>query len=327
MIQSRIVGTGHHLPEKILTNHDIEELCDTNDEWITKRTGIRQRHNAAPEEGTSDMAAPAAARAIEAAGMQPEDIDLLICCTTSPDQMTPATACRVQAMIGAKNAGAMDLNAACTGFIYGLSTADALIKTGQAKNVVVVGAEVASVFLSWERRDTAVLFGDGAGAVVMSPSENGRGVLTSHTWADGTGVEMLWYPGGGSKIRPTHENLDDFAVHAVQMDGQGVFKRAVGDFSAAITTALDAAGFTIDDVDAMVPHQANTRIINAVAQRVGLPEEKCIINMDRVGNLIAGSIPVALDEAVRDGRIKEGDLVLLAGFGAGLTWGSSLIRW
>lgn len=327
MVRARIVGTGHYLPEKILTNKDIEKLCDTTDEWIVQRTGIRQRHTIAPGQGTSDMAAPATLRAIEAAGMGPEDIDLLICCTTSPDQIVPATACRVQEKIGAKNAAAMDLNAACTGFIYGISTAEAFIKTGKAKKVAVVGAEVSSNFLSWERRDTAVLFGDGAGAVVMTPSDNGSGVLTTHLWADGTGLETLWYPGGGSKIPTTHENLDDFNIHAVQMNGPSVFKRAVVDFSAAITTALEATGYSIDDVDVMVPHQANTRIINAVAQRVGLPEEKCVINMDRVGNLIGASIPVALDEAVRDGRVKEGDLVLIAGFGAGLTWGSVLIRW
>lgn len=327
MVQARIVGTGHHLPEKLITNQDMEKLCDTTDEWITQRTGIRQRYNVAPGEGTSDLAAPAVSQAIEAAGMDPKDIDLLLCCTTTPDNVVPATACRVQEYVGASNAAAMDLNAACTGFIYGVATADAFIKTGKAKNVVIVGAEVASNRLNYARRDTAVLFGDGAGAVVMTPSENGRGVLTSHMWADGSGLEMLWYPGGGSRIPVTHENLDDLDVHTVQMNGQGVFKRAVTDFSAAIAKALDTAGYTIDDVDIMIPHQANVRIINAVAQKVGLPEEKCIINLDRVGNLIAGSIPVALDEAVRDGRVKEGDLVLLAGFGAGLTWGSALIRW
>ncbi len=327
MERSRIVGTGHFLPEKIQTNKEIEAFCDTTDEWIVQRTGIRQRHRVAEGEGSSDIAAPATLNALEAAGMEPQDIDLLLCCTTTPDQIVPATACRVQEMIGATNAAAMDLNAACSGFIYGISTADAFIKTGQAKNVAIVGTEVTGNRLSWERRDTAVLFGDGAGAAILTGSENGRGVLTSHLWCDGSGLEMLWYPGGGSKIPVTHDNLDDFDIHAVQMNGQGVFRRAVGDFSGAIEKALDSAGFSIDDVDIMVPHQANTRIINAVAQKVGLPEEKCVVNMDRVGNLIAGSIPVALDEAVRDGRIKEGALVLIAGFGAGLTWGSALIRW
>ena len=327
MERARIVGTGHYLPAHIQTNQDIEKLCDTSDEWITQRTGIRQRHRVADGEGSSDLAAPAIMQALDAAGMEPKDIDLLLCCTTTPDQIVPATACRVQDKIGATNAASMDLNAACSGFIYGVSTADAFIKTGQAKNVVVVGTEVTGNRLSWERRDTAVLFGDGAGAAVLTGSENGRGVLTSHLWCDGSGLEMLWYPGGGSKIPVTHENLDDFDIHAVQMNGQGVFKRAVTDFSAAIATALDTAGYTIDDVDIMVPHQANVRIINAVAHKVGLPEEKCVINLDRVGNLIAGSIPVALDEAVRAGRVQEGNLVLLAGFGAGLTWASALIRW
>lgn len=327
MERARIVGTGHYLPEHIQTNHDIEKLCDTTDEWITQRTGIRQRHRVAEGEGSSDLAAPATLRALEAAGLEPKDVDLLLCCTTTPDQIVPATACRVQEKIGASNAAAMDLNAACSGFIYGISTADAFIRTDQAKTVVVVGTEVTGNRLSWERRDTAVLFGDGAGAAVLTGSENGRGVLTSHLWCDGTGLEMLWYPGGGSKIPVSHDNLDNFDIHAVQMDGQGVFRRAVGDFSAAITKALDTAGFSIDDVDLLVPHQANIRIISAVAKKVGLPEEKCVVNMDRVGNLIAGSIPVALDEAVRDGRVKEGDLILIAGFGAGLTWGSALIRW
>jgi 3-oxoacyl-[acyl-carrier-protein] synthase III len=327
MLRARIIGTGRHLPDKIVTNDDLAKHCDTTDEWVVQRTGIRQRHNVAPGEGTSDMAAPAAMKAIEAAGLEPKDIDLLFCCTTTPDQVVPATACRVQDKIGATNAAAMDVNAACSGFIYGVSLADAMIKTDQAKNIVVIGAEVASNRLSYERRETVVLFGDGAGAAVLTRSDNGRGVLTSHMWSDGSGLEMLWYPGGGSKIPATHDNLDDMDIHAVQMNGQGVFKRAVTDFSAAIHKALEKTGHSIDEVDIFIPHQANVRIINAVAQKVGIPEEKCIINLDRVGNLIAGSIPVALDEAVRDGRVKDGDLVLIAGFGAGLTWGSALIRW
>lgn len=327
MIRSRVLGIGHYLPEKILTNADIEELCDTTDEWIQQRTGIKQRHAVAPGQGTSDIATHGALKALDDAGIGPLDLDLIILCTTTPDQILPASACTLQAAIGAKKAAAFDLNAACSGFVYGVSTADAFIRSGMYKTILVSGVDVASNRLSWRRRDTAVLFGDGGGAIVLRAEEGDRGVLTSHLWADGRGRDMLWYPGGGSRIPTTHDNIDDDDTHTIQMKGQDLFKRAVIEFTVAIRTALEACELTIDDLDLFVPHQANARIILAATERLGLPKEKVALNIDRVGNCTAGSIPIALDEAVRDGRVTEGSMVLLAAFGAGLTWASAIIRW
>lgn len=325
MIRARLLGTGHHLPEKILTNFDLEKLTDTSDEWIRKRTGIGQRHVVQEGEGSSDLAIPASRKALDAAGIAPEDIDLIICCTASPDQPFPATACVIQDVLGARNAAGFDVNAACSGFLYGLACADAFIRTGTYRRILLIGVEVATNRLNWQKRDTAVLFGDGAGAVVLCAEEGDRGVLTTHLGADGSGKDLLWYPAGGSKMPITHENLDTW-VCDFQMKGADLFKRAVGVFVHAAETALANCGLRSEDLSLFVPHQANARIIQAVAHKLGLPDEKVVINIDRVANTTAGSIPIALDEAVRDGRAPEGSLVLLGSFGAGLTWGSAVIR-
>ncbi|MFA6241897.1 MAG: beta-ketoacyl-ACP synthase III [Candidatus Hydrogenedentales bacterium] len=326
MIRSRVVGTGHYLPEKVLTNFDLEKLTDTTDEWIRQRTGILQRHNIAPGQGTSDLGTQAARRALEVAGMQAPDIDLVICCTTTPDYIFPSTACIMQNELGMATTPSFDLNAACSGFMYGLATADSFIRSGMYKNILLVGSEVASNRISYEKRDTAVLFGDGAGAMVLQACEGERGVLTTHLWSDGSGKEVLWIPAGGSKAPISHENIDT-DLNTINMKGKELFKRAIVEFVASVQVALEAANVTIDQIDLFVPHQANQRIIMVVGERLGLPPEKVFSNIDKVANCTAGSIPLALDQAVKEGRLKEGDLVLLASFGAGLTWASAVVRW
>jgi 3-oxoacyl-[acyl-carrier-protein] synthase III len=326
MMRARIVGTGQHLPEKVLTNHDLEKTMDTSDEWIRQRTGIAQRYMAAEAEGSSDLAIPACKNAMEAAGVKPEEIDLIICATMTPDYLLPSSACMVQRGLGAKNAGAMDLNAACSGFVYGITTAQAYIRAGMAKTILLVGAEIMTNRLNWDRRDTAVLFGDGAGAVVLRAEEGDAGVLSTYVAADGDDYDMLFVEGGGSKY-PLSNAACDFSTLDIQMKGAELFKKAVLSFGLAVQRALEDSGFTGDEIDAFVPHQANTRIILAAAERIGLPKEKVILNIERVANTTAASIPIALDDAVQDGRIKEGSLVLLAAFGGGITWGSAMVRW
>ena len=326
MIRTRIIGTGSYLPEKVLTNQDLEKFVDTTDEWIRQRTGIRQRHCARDGQGSSDMGAPAALAAIENAGLTPMDIDLIVCCTTTPDHMFPATGCMIQDMIGAKNAGAMDVNAACSGFMYGLTTADAFIRSGSFKTILVIGTERVVNVLRWDKRDTAVLFGDGAGAVVVQATEEDRGVLNMHLGADGAFGDLLMLEVGGSKYPVTAENLDSDG-RAFSMKGQDLFKKAVVVFCDVARQAVETSGISVDDIDLFVPHQANTRIIFAASDRVGLPREKVYINVDKVGNTTAASIPIALDEANRAGLIKPGSNILLASFGAGLTWASAMVRW
>lgn len=326
MIQSRIIGTGHYLPEKILTNKDLEKFMDTTDEWIRQRTGISQRHVVEKGQGSSDVAAPAALMAIKNAGVDPKDIDLIVCGTTSPDHIFPTTGCVVQAKIGASNAAAYDVNAACSGFVYALATADAFIKTGRYKNVLTIGVDVASSYLNYERRETAVLFGDGAGAVVMQPDENGHGILMTYLGADGAASDLLHMVAGGSKEPIRADNVNSPSRDIV-MKGPELFKRAVLVFGEAIQKALDETGLTVDDIALFIPHQANTRIIQTAADRMKIPAEKVYMNMDKVANTTAGSIPLALSQAVEEGRVKKGDYVLLASFGAGLTWGSAMIRW
>lgn len=326
MIRARIVGTGEYLPEKIWTNHDIEEMCDTTDQWIRQRTGIEQRHVAADEQGTSDLAAPAAMMALEDAGQSPEDIDLIICCTVTPDQLLPSTACIIQGLIGAKNAAAFDLNAACSGFLYGLTTASSFIQSGAFKNILLIGAEIQTNRMTWKYRDTAVLFADGAGAVVIQPSDNGSGVLTTYLGADGAKHEMLHLPRGGSKS-PIRVDDADKEPYRLYMKGAELFKRAVIVFGEATNVALKATGLTIDDIKLFIPHQANARIIEAAGQRMGFPGEKVFVNIDKVGNTTAACIPIALHQAKQQGRFKEGDLLLFASFGAGVTWGSAIVRW
>ncbi len=326
MIRSRIIGTGHHLPERILTNHDLEQFMDTSDEWIQQRTGIAQRHIAEDGQGASDLGYPAAKKAIEAAGVEPGDIDLVICCTTTPDYLFPATACLIQDKLGCRRAGAYDVSAACSGFVYGLATADAFIRAGLHKTILLIGTERVANRLNWKRRDTAVLFGDGAGAVVLRAEEGDRGVQKTYLGADGGCGDILIMMTGGSR-QPFEDNTQEEDQLAIHMNGQELFKKAVGAFGMAVEKALDGTGVTPADLDLFIPHQANTRIIYTAADRLGLDRDKVYINIDQVGNTTAASIPLALDQAVQQGRLKDGDNLMLAAFGAGLTWGGALVRW
>jgi 3-oxoacyl-[acyl-carrier-protein] synthase III len=316
---SRIVGTGAYLPAKILTNRDLERMVDTSDEWIYTRTGIRQRHIAADDEQTSDLALAASRSALAAAGVDAADLDLVVVATTTPDMVFPSTACILQAKLGARHCPAFDMQAVCSGFVYGLATADQFIRSGQYRNALVVGAEIYSRILDWTDRGTCVLFGDGAGAVVLQRSE-APGIISSHLHADGTHVDMLSVPGtvSGGKVsgRPF-----------VQMDGQSVFKFAVKVLSEVAEEALIANRLEKSDIDWLIPHQANIRIIQATARKLGISMEKVVVTVERHANTSAASIPLALDEAVRDGRIRAGQHVLLEGVGGGFTWGSMLVRW
>ncbi len=318
-MNSRIVGTGSYLPEKILTNADLEKIVDTSDEWICSRTGIRSRHIAADGELTSDLALPAAQKALQSAGIAAGDIDMIIVATTTPDMIFPSTACILQARLGIAGCPAFDLQAVCSGFVYALSTADLFIRAGQAKRVLVVGAEVYSRILDWNDRGTCVLFGDGAGAVVLAAS-NTPGILATRLHADGSYKDQLSVPGSvcGGKVwgRPF-----------VHMDGGSVFRFAVRVFEEVAHEVLDLASLKVSDLDWFVPHQANIRIMEATARRLGLPVEKVIATVDHHGNTSAASIPLALDEAVRDGRIRAGQTLLLEGVGGGFTWGAVLLRW
>lgn len=316
---SRIVGTGSYLPQRVLTNRDLELKVDTTDEWIYTRTGIRQRHIAADGEKTSDLGLAASRRALDSAGMAAGDIDLIIMATTTPDMVFPSTACQLQAKLGVKNCPAFDVQAVCSGFVYGLSTADSLMRAGQYRSALVVGAEVYSRILDWNDRSTCVLFGDGAGAVVLR-KDSAPGILSSHLHADGSYANLLCVPGtvNGGKVsgRPL-----------LQMDGGAVFKFAVKAMDDLVEEALAANGMQKSDIDWLVPHQANIRIIQASAKKLGLSMEKVVVTVDRHANTSAASIPLALDEAVRDGRIRAGQHVLLEAVGGGFTWGAALVRW
>ena len=318
-IYSRISGTGSYLPEKILTNRDLEKVVDTSDEWIYTRTGIRQRHIAADDEATSDLALHASRRAIDAAGLAPEDIGLIVLATTTPDMVFPSTACILQSKLGIKNAPAFDVQAVCSGFMYALATADQFVKSGTYEHALVVGSEIYSRILDWNDRGTCVLFGDGAGAVVLSRSSE-PGILSSHLHADGSYAGILSVPGqvcgGGVKGRPL-----------LQMEGNAVFKFAVKALGDVAEEALAANAMSKSDVDWLIPHQANIRIIQATAKRMGMPMEKVVTTVDRHANTSAASVPLALDEAVRSGRIRAGQHVLLEGVGGGFTWGATLVRW
>lgn len=325
-LRARIVGTGHYLPERVLTNNDLEHLMDTTDEWIRQRTGILQRHIAADDEAASDLAAHACKDAIAAAGINAEQVDFIVCATLTPDYFMPSSACLIQHKLGATRAGACDINAACSGFIYGLQHADALIRAGVHRTVVVVGSEIMTARLDWTKRDTAVLFGDGAGAVVLRGDAAGPGILSTYTASDGAGYDILMVPAGGSAQVITPENINALN-RGIHMNGRELYKRAIHAFGDAVEQALRRADVTVDEIDLFVPHQANRRIIAAACERIGLPEEKVFLNLDQVANTSAASIPIALDQARAQGRLKDGDLVLLAAFGAGLTWGSAVIRW
>lgn len=311
-----------------MTNFDLEKLVDTSDQWIVERTGIRERRIAAEGENTSDMASAAARRALEAAEVDPRDVDLIIVTTVTPDMPLPATAMFVQQKIGARNdCPAFDLAAACAGFIYGLSIADQFIRTGACKHVLVIGVELLSRVLDWKDRTTCVLFGDGAGAVVVSPArDDGRGILSTHIHGDGTLAESLCIPGGGSREPATNESVAK-GRHFVHMVGSDIFKIAVRNLSSASLAALDKNGMTAGDVDWVVPHQANMRILDAVSKRVHIPLDRFYLNIEKYGNTSSASVPIALDEGVRDGSIRAGHNLLMCALGGGIAWGSALVRW
>ncbi|AJY76526.1 beta-ketoacyl-ACP synthase III [Paenibacillus beijingensis] len=321
-----IIGTGKHVPDRILTNRELEQMVDTNDEWIVTRTGIRERRIVSPEEATSDLAIKAAEKALDAAELAAEDVDLIIVATITPDMFFPSTACLVQEKLGAKRAAAFDLSAACSGFIYGLATASSMISTGMYKNALVIGAECLSRITDYTDRNTCILFGDGAGAVVLGQVPEGRGFKSFELGADGAGAELLQLSGGGSRIPATAESVAA-KKHYLYMAGSEVFKFAVRIMGSAAEEALRKAGMGKGDIDLLVPHQANIRIIQSALNRLELSEDKAMINLGRYGNMSAASIPVALAEAVEENRIKEGDCIVLVGFGGGLTWGASVLVW
>lgn len=321
-----ITGTGSYLPEKELTNFDLENMVDTTDEWIKTRTGISKRRVVEDNIATSDLATEAAKRAIDNAGLSSEDIDLIIVATVTPDMAFPSTACIVQKNIGAKNAAAFDIEAACSGFIYGITIGEQFIKSGVYKNVLVIGAETLSKIINWKDRNTCVLFGDGAGAAILQPVKEGYGILSSSLGADGSSGDYLTQPAGGSRIPASIETVAN-NLHYVQMDGSEVFKFAVRIMAKSTLQAIESSGLKLNDIDYMIPHQANIRIIEAAAKRLNLDMDKVYVNLNNYGNMSAASVPVALDEAVRKGNIKTGDIVTLVAFGGGLTWGSSVIRW
>ncbi|WP_138496574.1 beta-ketoacyl-ACP synthase III [Paenibacillus pinistramenti] len=321
-----IIGTGMYVPEKVLTNADLEKMVETNDEWIVSRTGIRERHIAAPEQATSDLAYEAAVRALDKAGLKAEELDLIIVATITPDMAFPSTACILQEKLGAKKAAAFDLSAACSGFVYSLATAVNFIGSGMYGNALVIGADTLSRITDYTDRNTCVLFGDGAGAVVLGPVSEGRGFKSFDLGAEGTGGPLLNLEAGGSRLPASEETVKN-GKHYIYMNGREVFKFAVRVMGTATDEVLRKAGFTKEDIDLFVPHQANIRIIQSAMQRLELPEEKCVINVDKYANTSAASIPLALVEAAEEGRIKEGDKVLLVGFGGGLTWGAATLVW
>lgn len=321
-----IVSTGRYLPDRIMTNRDLEEMVDTSDEWIRDRTGIRERRIADDGTMASDMAAAAAACAMTRAGVHPGEVDILIVSTATPDRWLPSTACDVQARLNAQNAVAFDLMAACSGWLYGLTVAEGYILAGRGEIALVVATEKMSNIVDWTDRATCVLFGDGAGAAVVRRSQGDRGILSCHHRSDGRLAEALYRPAGGT-AQPLTPRVVEAGGHFVHMSGREVFKSAVRSMSEASDLALQQAGLTGEDVDLMVPHQANIRIIKATAKYTGIPMEKVFVNLDRYGNMSSASIPVALDEASEQGLLSEGDIVLSAAFGAGLTWSAMTFRW
>lgn len=321
-----ILGTGAYLPEKVLTNHDIAKIIDTTDEWITSRTGIKERRITDEHTATSDLALEAAKRALEDAGVKAEDLDLIIVGTVTPDMLFPATACLLQAKLGAHKAAAFDLSVACSGFVYSLITASQFVASVTYQRVLVIGADTLSKILNWQDRSTCILFGDGAGAVVLGPAEEGTGLLSFELGSQGDLDEKLLVRAGGSRLPLTVENIDK-RMHFLEMAGPEVYKFAVKIMGEAAARVIDKAGLSLEDIDYFVPHQANNRIIEAAAKRLKLSKEKVFKNVDKYGNTSAASVPVALDEAVKGGKIKKGDNIVLVGFGAGLAWAAATIRW
>lgn len=325
MVNAGIIGMGQAYPDGVLTNADLEKLVDTNDEWITTRTGIKRRHKAAESEYTSQFGSKAAMQAIERAGLRPEDIDIIVCATTTPDQIMPSTGALIQAQIGAINAAGMDVFAACSGFIYGITMVESMIRTAQIKYALVIGAEVLTKYVDYTDRGTCVIFGDGAGAAVLGPVDEGKGILATKIKSDGRYEEQLYCPGGGTKLGTTHETIEN-RDHFFKMKGNELFKVAVRSMAEISAEMLEKAGYGVDDIDIVIPHQANQRITDAVASRLGVPEEKVYSNIAEMGNTSSASIPIAMDECIQSGKIKEGSLVLLTAFGGGVTWGGTVIR-
>jgi 3-oxoacyl-[acyl-carrier-protein] synthase III len=326
--RSRISGTGHYLPEKLLTNADLEKLVDTNDAWIVERTGMKVRHLAADGQNTTDLALIASQKALEAANLKATDLDLIVFCTVSPDTLMPSAACVLQAKLGARKIMAFDLSAACSGFVYGISVADQFIRTGVYKNILVVGAEILHRYVNYKDRDTCILFGDGAGAIVLSRAEENQDskVMGQHFYADGTLGELFVLPAGGSAI-PMSQRVLDEGLNFVRMKGREIFKNAVRTMSICCSEVITQAKIETKDIDWMIPHQANLRILEAVAEHFGIDKSKVVINVHEIGNTSAATVPIALDQAVRDGRVKRGQNVMLTAFGAGLTGGSVLLRY
>ena len=326
MKRSRIVGTGSYVPEKVLTNQDLEQMVDTSDEWIVTRTGIKERRIPSNGQASSDLATNAAKKALEMAGVTPEELDAIIVGTVTPDMFFPSVGCLVQDALGAIKALAFDISAGCSGFIYSLSVADSFITTGKYRKVLVLGTENLSKVTDYQDRGTCVLLGDGSGAVVLVADEGDKGILSTHLHSDGSYKDLLFQPGGGSAVPPTYESIDN-RLHYLKMDGNKLFKIAVKSLEDTVVETLAHNNIEDSEIDLLIPHQANLRIIQAIAKRLNLPEEKVFVNIHKYGNTSSASIPIALDEANRSGRIKEGDLLLLNAFGAGLTWGAALVRW
>ncbi len=328
ILRAAILGTGSAVPEKVLTNGELESLVETSNDWIISRTGISERRIAAQDEYTSTLATKAAERAMLMAGVAPEEIDLIIVATVTPDFPFPATACLVQNNLRATRAAAFDISAACSGFLYGLSLADNMIKTGSIGKALIIGAEVLSRVVDWTDRSTCCLFGDGSGAVVLGAedSENGPGILSTHIHSDGSYWDLLHQPGVGNRNPALQETLDKRLVY-INMQGNEVFKLAVRAMEDAAHEALDANGISLSDIDLFIPHQANRRIIDAIAKRLGFPDDKVFVNLHKYGNTSSASIPIALDEVNRAGKIRPGNLLLFDAFGGGLTWASALVRW
>lgn len=325
-MRSRVVGTGSAVPDKVLNNHDLEKMVDTTDEWIRTRTGIKERRIASPDEFTSTLATRAALNALDMAGVSPHELDMIVVATVTPDYPFPSTAALVQNNIKAVNASAFDISAACSGFIYAASIVDKFIKSGAVKNVLVVGAEVLSRIVDWTDRNSCLLFGDGAGAVVIQADNGSAGILDTFMMSDGSHWELLYQPAPGNRNPVSHQVVDE-RLAFIRMQGNEVFKLAVRAMEDAALKVLSAGNMTAADVDLFIPHQANMRIIDAIGKRLGVPEEKVYVNIERFGNTSSASIPIALDEANRKGLLKSGDLLLLDAFGGGMAWGALTIRW
>ena len=325
-MNAKITATAHSTPEGVMTNFDIEKLVDTSDEWIRSRTGITQRHVVSENEASSDISTRIAVSLLKKSGIDPNEIDVIIIGTVTPDHFTPSTAALVQKNIGASNAWGYDLSAACSGFLYGLETGANFIASGKYKKIMVIGVDIMTSILDFQDRDTCVIFGDGGGGVILEPTSSKSGIVDSILHMDGSGGEYLIVPGGGSRMPATKKSVDDRA-HYIKQDGKTVFKHAVKGMADVSEKILSRNNLTGDDISLFIPHQANKRIIDSAANRCGISEDKVLINIDRYGNTTAGTIPIAINEAINDRRIKDGDYVLLASFGAGFTWGSILLKW